>query len=151
MASLNKCCFIGNLGKEPTIRYMPSGDPVANFSVACSDTFKDKNGQKQERTEWVNIVMFGKLAEIAGEYLQKGSQVYVEGRMQTRDWDKDGVKHYRTEVVADKMVMLGSPNRGDGRGHSDDDRRAPQQQRQPAPETAGGGSGFEDMEDDIPF
>ena len=86
MASVNKCIFIGNLGRDPEIRYMPSGDAMANFSIACTDSFKGKSGEKQERTEWVRIVMFGKQAEIAGEYLKKGSSVYIEGRMQTRKW-----------------------------------------------------------------
>lgn len=113
MASINKCIFIGNLGREPEMRYMPSGDAIANFSIACTENFKDKSGAKQERTEWIRIAMFGKLAEIAGEYLKKGSSVYIEGRMQTRKWqNKDGVDQYTTEIVADRMQMLG------GRGGS---------------------------------
>jgi single-strand DNA-binding protein len=165
MASVNKCIFIGNLGRDPEIRYMPSGDAVANFSIACTENFKDKSGEKQEKTEWVRIAMFGKLAEIAGEYLKKGSSVYVEGRMQTRKWtNKEGQDQYTTEIVADRMQMLG------GRGSSNsfevvdrDGDSAPEQERsnqssspsRSKPSTpakpAGGGSGFDDFEDDIPF
>lgn len=108
MASVNKCIFIGNLGRDPEIRYMPSGDAMANFSIACTDTLKGKDGSQQERTEWVRIVMFGKQAEIAGEYLKKGSPVYIEGRLQTRKWqNKEGHDQYTTEIVADRMQMLG--------------------------------------------
>ena len=111
MASVNKCIFIGNLGRDPEIRYMPSGDAMANFSIACTDSFKGKSGEKQERTEWVRIVMFGKQAEIAGEYLKKGSSVYIEGRLQTRKWQsKEGVDQYTTEIVADRFQMLGGKN-----------------------------------------
>lgn len=107
MASVNKCIFIGNLGRDPEMRYMPSGDAIANFSIACTESFKDKSGAKQERTEWIRIAMFGKLAEIAGEYLKKGSSVYIEGRMQTRKWqNKEGVDQYTTEIVADRMQLL---------------------------------------------
>ncbi len=115
MASVNKCIFIGNLGRDPEIRYMPSGDAMANFSIACTDSFKDKSGAKQERTEWVRIVMFGKQAEIAGEYLKKGSSVYIEGRIQTREWDgQDGVKRNRTEIVTENMILLDRPPAGGG-------------------------------------
>src|SRR5665647_2736380 len=113
MASVNKVILVGNLGRDPEMRYMPSGDAVANFSVATTDSWKDKNGQKQERTEWHRISMFGKLAEIAGEYLKKGSSVYVEGRLQTREWtDKEGVARKTTEIVADRMQMLGGRSSG---------------------------------------
>lgn len=150
MASVNKCIFIGNLGRDPEIRYMPSGDAMANFSIACTDTFKDKSGQKQERTEWVRIVMFGKQAEIAGEYLKKGSSVYIEGRMQTRKWqNKEGLDQYTTEIVADRMQMLGG--RGSGSNSFEvveDEGRAPSP-RQSAP--VGNSRPVEDMDDDIPF
>ena len=99
---LNQCQFIGRLGQDPDIKYMPSGDPVANMSLACGWKGKDKEG-----TEWVRVVAFGKLAEIIGKYLKKGSQVYISGSMRTRSWEKDGQKHYSTEIVADKMQMLG--------------------------------------------
>jgi single-strand DNA-binding protein len=110
MASgLNKAILIGNLGKDPEIRYTPSGLGIANFNIATSETWTTKDGQKETRTEWHRIVAFGKLAEICGEYLSKGKQVYIEGRIQTRDWeDQNGVKRYTTEIVANQMLMLGS-------------------------------------------
>jgi len=109
MASVNKVILIGNLGRDPETRYMPHGGAVTNISVATTDVWKDKQGEKQEKTEWHRVAFFGKLAEIAGEYLKKGSQVYVEGRLQTRKWqDKEGVDKYTTEIVADRMQMLGS-------------------------------------------
>lgn len=108
MASLNKVMLIGSLGRDPEIRYMPNGDAACNLSVATSESWKDKSGEKQERTEWHRISMFGKLAEIAGQYLAKGSSVYLEGKLQTRKWtDKDGVDKYTTEIIADRMQMLG--------------------------------------------
>jgi single-strand DNA-binding protein len=113
MASVNNCIFIGNLGRDPEIRYMPNGDAVANYSIACTDSFKDKAGAKQERTEWVRIVQYGKGAEVAGQYLKKGSAVYVQGRMQTRKWtNKEGVDQYTTEIIADRMQMLGGRDSG---------------------------------------
>jgi single-strand DNA-binding protein len=157
MASVNKCIFIGNLGRDPEIRYMPSGDAIANFSIACTDSFKDKSGQKQERTEWVRIAMFGKQAEIAGQYLKKGSSVYIEGRMQTRKWqNKEGQDQYTTEIVADRMQMLGgrSGNAFEVMDESSGESSAPparQSAPAPASKPAGGGSGFDDFEDDIPF
>ena len=109
MASVNKVILIGNLGRDPETRYMPDGGAITNISVATTDTWKDKQGEKQEKTEWHRVAFFGRLAEIAGEYLKKGSQVYVEGRLQTRKWqDKDGNDKYTTEIVADRMQMLGS-------------------------------------------
>jgi single-strand DNA-binding protein len=162
MASLNKVIIIGNLGRDPEMRYMPSGDALANFSVATTDTWKDKAGAKQEKTEWHRVSMFGKLAEIAGEYLKKGSQVYIEGRLQTREWtDKEGQKRTTTEIVANEMKMLGG--RGDGggeRGGADRqdygtrESSAPKPDRQPATRPAAPkpvSSGFDDLEDDIPF
>lgn len=107
MASVNKVILVGNLGRDPEIRYMPSGDAMANLNIATTDTWKDKEGEKQEKTEWHRVVMFGKQAEIAGEYLKKGSQVYIEGRLQTRKWtDKSNIERYTTEIVADRMQML---------------------------------------------
>src|SRR5260221_2755814 len=109
MASVNKVILIGNLGRDPETRYMPDGGAITNISVATTDVWKDKQGEKQEKTEWHRVAFFGKLAEIAGEYLKKGSQVYVEGRLQTRKWqDKEGVDKYTTGIVADRMQMLGS-------------------------------------------
>jgi len=159
MASVNKCIFIGNLGRDPEIRYMPSGDAMANFSIACTDTFKGKTGERQERTEWVRIVMFGKQAEIAGEYLKKGSPVYIEGRLQTRKWqNKEGQDQYTTEIVADRMQMLGGRAGGGNAfevmegGDEAPRQSAPRQQAPAASKPAGGGgSGFDDFEDDIPF
>jgi single-strand DNA-binding protein len=109
MASVNKVILIGNLGRDPETRYMPDGGAITNISIATTETWKDKQGEKQEKTEWHRVAFFGKLAEIAGEYLKKGSQVYVEGRLQTRKWqDKDGADKYTTEIVANAMQMLGS-------------------------------------------
>jgi single-strand DNA-binding protein len=155
MASINKVILIGNLGKDPETRYLPSGDAVTNITVATTDTWKDKSGEKQEHTEWHRVAFFGKLAEIAGEYLKKGSPVYVEGRIRTRKWqDKEGQDRYSTEIIADRMQLLGS--RGGG---SESAAREPAA-REPAaaaggakasPPKKGGGGGFEEMDDDIPF
>jgi single-strand DNA-binding protein len=153
MASVNKVILIGNLGRDPEVRYMPSGDAVANISIATTETWKDKNGEKQEQTEWHRVALFGKTAEIAGEYLKKGSQVYIEGRLQTRKWtDKEGQERYTTEIRADRMQMLGSRSGGSERMPSADEERAPAPAagKKPAPAGKGGGN-LEDMEDDIPF
>ena len=107
MASVNKVILIGNLGRDPETRYMPDGGAITNISIATTDTWKDKAGEKQEKTEWHRVAFFGRLAEIAGEYLKKGSQVYVEGQLRTRKYDKDGQTHYSTEIRADTMQMLG--------------------------------------------
>lgn len=108
MASVNKVIIVGNLGADPETRYMPSGDAVTNIRVATTDRFKDKgSGEMREATEWNRIAFFGRLAEIAGEYLKKGSSVYIEGRLKTRQWEKDGQKQYSTEIVAEQMQMLG--------------------------------------------
>ena len=107
MASLNKVLLIGLLGRDPEVRFMPNGDAVANFSIATAESWKGKDGSNQEKTEWHNIVMYRKLAEIAGKYLKKGRPVYIEGRLQTRKWEKDGVTRYSTEIIADSMQMLG--------------------------------------------
>ncbi|MGM3275304.1 single-stranded DNA-binding protein [Ralstonia sp. 24A2] len=115
MASVNKVIIVGNLGADPETRYMPSGDAVTNIRVATTDRYKDKaSGEMKEATEWHRIAFFGRLAEIAGEYLKKGSSVYIEGRLKTRQWEKDGQKQYSTEIVADQMQMLGG--RGEGGG-----------------------------------
>jgi single-strand DNA-binding protein len=137
MSGLNKVQIIGHLGADPDVRYMPSGKPVANLRIATSETWKDRDtGDKKEKTEWHSVVMFDKLGEIAGEYLRKGSLVYVEGKLQTRKWqDKEGKDRYSTEIVGQQMQMLGGRPQGE--------RQAPAQQ-----ETAEGGSEFDD---DIPF
>jgi len=133
MPCLNKVQIIGHLGQDPTTRYMPNGDAVCNFSVATTETWKDKqSGEKKEATEWHRFTAYRKLGEICGQYLKKGSCVYLEGKLQTRKWtDKDGVERYTTEIIADSMQMLGSgPNAKNG---GDDDYGAPQQsQRQPS-------------------
>lgn len=157
MASINKVMLIGNLGKDPEIRYMPSGDAIANLTLATTENWKDKAGEKQEKTEWHRVSMFGRLAEIAGEYLKKGSSVYIEGKLQTRKWqDKEGNDRYTTEIVANEMKMLGGRASG---GDTGMDKPAsnnvgakptrPQANSTPGPSS--GGSGFDDMEDDIPF
>lgn len=161
MSSVNKVILIGRLGKDPVTRYMPNGDAVANFSVATSETWKDKSsGEKQEKTEWHNITAYRKLGEICGEYLKKGSQVYLEGKLQTRKWtDKEGVEKYTTEVIADQMVMLGSrqaagggdADAGSGNGGGERQPSAPGSgASRPAP-NKGGAAKFDDMDDDIPF
>lgn len=170
MASLNKVQIIGNLGRDPETRYMPSGDAMTTIAVATTETWKDKQtGEKKEATEWHRITFFGKLAEIAGQYLKKGSQVYVEGSLRTRKYtDKDGVEKYSTDIKADEMKMLGS-RQGMGGGAPMDDEgygapaqrpqaqaqqqqayNAPVQQARPAP-AARPAPNFSDMDDDIPF
>jgi single-strand DNA-binding protein len=147
---LNKVILIGNLGKDPEVRSLPSGQPVATWTMATSRRWRDKNGQKQEQTEWHQIVCFGKQAEIAGQYLQKGKQIYVEGRIQTRSWDdrNTGEKKYRTEIVCDNFQMLGQ--RGGDFEHSD--RQAAQAGPTYDEGSYGGGGGGGDIEDDdIPF
>src|SRR5512143_3686563 len=119
MASLNKVMLIGNLGKDPEVRYTSNGTAVASFSLATSERFKNKNGEWEERTEWHNITLWGRLAEIAGEYLAKGRTVFIEGRLQTRKWqDRDGKDRYTTEIVGDKMQMLGGGRSESGSGNS---------------------------------
>lgn len=142
---LNKCQFIGRLGKDPEIRYSADGGAVANLSIACGQSWKDKQtGEKKEKTEWVRIVAFGRLAEIIGEYLKKGAQVYIEGRLQTRKWqDKEGNDRYTTEVVASEMQMLGSRSSGEIAAESAGEAKG----QQTAAKPSGGG----DFDDDIPF
>jgi len=143
---INKVIIVGNLGKDPEVKYMPSGGAVANVTVATNESWKDKQtGEKQERTEWHNVVFFGKLAEIVGEYLRKGSQVYVEGRLQTRKWqDRNGQDRYTTEIVASEMQMLG------GRGGGvDSNFSSPPKAANTSQETAAGAT--DDFDDDIPF
>jgi single-strand DNA-binding protein len=155
MASVNRVILLGNLGRDPETRYTTGGEAVTNLSVATSEQWKDKNGEKQEKTEWHRVVLFGRQAEVAGEYLKKGRSVYIEGRLQTRKYtDKDGVEKYSTEIVGDRMQMVGGAREGGGGGDA---------------EFAGGGGGArregggtakpaspgkkntDDFEDDIPF
>lgn len=149
--SLNKVMLIGNLGKDPEVRYTSAGIPVATFSLATSDSWKDQDGNMQEKTEWHNIVAWRKLAEICGEWLKKGKKVYIEGRIQTRTYDdkNTGQKRYITEVVADQMLMLDSAP-GGGRGEGASNSRAAAQQRTEAPE-GGGPEGGKAEESDLPF
>lgn len=118
--SVNKAILIGRIGKDPIVEFLQSGTAVCKFSMATSEKFTDKAGAKQEKTEWHNIVAYGKLAEICGEWLKKGALVYIEGKIQTRSWDKDGVKHYMTEILADQMRMLGGKGEKKEDAHSDD-------------------------------
>ncbi|MEA3291594.1 MAG: single-stranded DNA-binding protein [Pseudomonadota bacterium] len=163
---INKVILIGNLGSDPEVRYLPSGSAVANVSVATSDSWKDKNtGERQERTEWHRVAFFGRLAEIVGEYLKKGSKVYVEGRLQTRKWQgQDGQDRYTTEIVASEMQMLDSRGGGAGDFGGQYDQTAPAPApapSKPRQQAAGGkpadqaapaqGGAFDDYDDDIPF
>src|SRR5690606_14923675 len=164
---INKVILVGNLGQDPETRYMPSGGAVTNVTIATSETWKDKQtGQPQERTEWHRVVFFNRLGEIAGQYLKKGSKVYVEGSLRTRKWQgQDGQDRYTTEIVASEMQMLDSRSGGSGGGDysppSDDEYaqprnrstqqprpQSPQQNQPPAPADSGG---FSDFDDDIPF
>jgi single-strand DNA-binding protein len=160
MASVNKVILIGNLGKDPEVRYMPSGSAICNLRIATTRTWKDKgSGERQEETEWHSVALFDRLAEIAGEYLKKGRPVYVEGRLKTRKWtDKEGQERYTTEIIASDMVLLGSregtgggdEGGGGGGGYSRPAARpAAAAAPKPAPKPAA--TGFDDMDDDIPF
>ena len=168
MASINKVILVGNLGRDPETRYMPEGGAVTNVSIATTDTWKDKtSGEKKEATEWHRVVFFNRLAEIAGEYLKKGSQVYVEGRLRTRKWqDKEGQEKYTTEIVCDTMQMLGGrqgmgggtgeaggrgSDRGADRGEPIESRGGPAPEGRPAASAKKPAGKFDDMEDDIPF
>lgn len=161
---INKVILIGNLGQDPETRYMPNGNAVTNCTLATSETWKDKNtGQPVDRTEWHRVVFFNRLAEIAGEYLKKGSKVYIEGSLRTRKWQgQDGQDRYTTEIIATEMQMLDSRQDQPSPAQNYQQRQAPQQQQpqqprtqaqnQPAPGYAAGGpAGFDDFDDDIPF
>lgn len=170
---VNKVILVGNLGQDPETRFMPSGGAVTNISIATSESWKDKNtGQPQERTEWHRVVFFNRLAEIAGEYLKKGSKVYVEGSLRTRKWQgQDGQDRYTTEIVANEMQMLDSRGAGEGgnynQSYNQDNQysdqyanqqpqqntspQAPAQQPQGGGQQAPAGGGFDNFDDDIPF
>jgi single-strand DNA-binding protein len=147
---INKVILIGNLGADPEVKYMPSGEAVANLTLATSESWKDKSsGEQVERTEWHRVVMFRRLAEIAGEYLKKGSKVYVEGRLQTRKWKgQDGQDRYTTEIVANDLQMLDSRGGGAGNFNQQPASSSASSNAQPQPAAAGG---FDDFDDDIPF
>ena len=159
---VNKVILIGNCGSDPEVRYMPNGNAVTNLTLATTDTWKDKQtGQLQERTEWHRIVLFGKVAEIAGEYMRKGSQCYIEGRLQTREWEKDGVKRYTTEIVVDMngaLQLLGGRGAGDSSA-APREQRTPRQrpadhpaQRQPTRQAPSHPApDYDAFDDDIPF
>ena len=156
MASLNKALIIGNLGADPAVRYAPSGDAVANFSIATSERYTDKAGEKKETTEWHKCVAFGKRAETLAEYAKKGSQLYVEGKIQTRKWtDKEGVERYSTEIVVENFQFLGA--KGDAKpadaGASDYAKASGAEgaKRAAAPKQTAKAGSFDDLEDDIPF
>jgi single-strand DNA-binding protein len=175
MASINKVILIGNLGRDPEVRYTPNGAAICNVTIATSRNWKDKNsGEKMEETEWHRVVFYDRLAEIAGEYLKKGRSCYVEGRLKTRKWtDKDGVEKYTTEIIADNMQLLGGRegggggggeegggggysrgNQGGGGGGGGERSERPAQAARPAPSrqpAAKSSTGFDEMDDDIPF
>ena len=151
--SVNKAILIGRLGKDPETRYMTNGEAVTNVSLATSENYKDKSGEKQERTEWHNIVFYRRLAEIAGEYLKKGSLIYVEGRIQTRKWqDKEGRDRYTTEIVANEMKMLGGKPGGGSFEVVENQSSAPARSAPAAKPAAPAAKGnFDNFDDDIPF
>ena len=151
--SVNKVILVGRLGKDPETRYMPNGEAVTNCTLATSENWKDKAGEKQEKTEWHNLTFYRRLAEIAGEYLKKGSMIYVEGKLATRKWqDKEGKERNTTEIVADRMQMLGSRSGGSepmARGEPKAAAAEPDGAAKPAAKKSG--ASFDDMDDDIPF
>ena len=171
MASVNKVILVGNLGRDPEVRYSPDGAAICNVSIATTSQWKDRNsGERREETEWHRVVMYNRLAEIAGEYLRKGRPVYIEGRLKTRKWtDKENIERYTTEIVADQMQMLGGrEGGGEGGGYGGGnsggfgDREPAQMPRQQAPRPApaprpaapavsSGAANLADMDDDIPF
>ena len=164
MASVNKVILLGNLGRDPETRYTTGGDAVTNLNIATSEQWKDKSGEKQERTEWHRVVLFGRQAEVAGEYLKKGRSVYIEGRLQTRKYtDKDGVEKYSTEIVADRMQLIGGRrdsaggdaefSSGGGGGTASGGAPAGRRRRRRHGAQGGGGAkkNVDDFDDDIPF
>ena len=152
MSGVNKVILIGNLGADPEVRFTGSGTAVANFNIATTERFNNREGEKQERTEWHRIVMFGRQAEIAKEYLHKGRQVYIEGRLQTRQWeDQQGQKRYTTEVVCNIMQMIGSRGGGGGGGDDFPSQDMPSDRAPAAQTSSGSGSGGGSDDDDLPF
>jgi single-strand DNA-binding protein len=153
MASVNKAILVGNLGKDPEIRYMTSGEAVASATLATTDKWKDKSGEKQEKTEWHNLTFFGRQAEIAGEYLKKGSQIYVEGRISTEKWqDKEGKDRYTTKIIVQQMQMLGGKSSGSGSFEVVENKPAASSSGAAPAKTAPAAKGsFDNFDDDIPF
>lgn len=157
MASVNKVILVGNLGRDPETRYMPDGGAITNVSIATTSKYKNKSGEMVEETEWHRVSFFGRLAEIAGEYLKKGRPVYIEGRLKTRKYtDKDGVEKYATDIIANEMQMLGSREgmgggEGGGGGYERSERGTSGAGSASKPAAKGGASKFDDMDDDIPF
>lgn len=170
MASINKVILVGNLGQDPEVKYMPSGGAVTNISIATTDTWKDKTtGEKKENTEWHRVVFFNRLAEVVGEYLRKGSQVYIEGNLRTRSWEDNGVKKYTTEIVAREMQMLGSRAGGssdfapqqqqggasrqqnDGQQYAQSGQQQAAQQQPQQPQQQAPQNFDQSFDDDIPF
>jgi single-strand DNA-binding protein len=153
--SVNKVILLGNLGKDPEVRYMTSGEAITTITLATSENWKDKSGEKQEKTEWHRVVFFGKLAEIAGEYLKKGRQVYVEGKLQTRKWqDKEGQERYTTEVVAKEMTLLGGKQNGGSSFEVVENKPAAASSggsAAPAKSAPAAKGSFDNFDDDIPF
>jgi len=157
MPSVNKVILMGNLGRDPEVRFMPNGDAVCNFSIATTDSWKDKAGERQEKTEWHNIVMYRRLAEIAGEYLKKGRPVYLEGRLQTRKWQtKEGQDRYTTEIIADSMQMLGGRDGAPTQDSQSSSQPAAKDEFDQIPSRnnqsgSSNSSSFDEFEEDIPF
>ena len=152
---VNKVILVGNVGNDPEVRYMPNGNAVANISVATSDTWKDRNtGDQQDRTEWHRVVFFNRLAEIVEQYVKKGSKLYLEGRLQTRSWEQDGIKRYSTEIVANEMQMLDSRGgAGAGQDFGEKQNTLSTENAQKSAETsqAPAPTNFDNFDDDIPF
>ncbi|HMF39059.1 MAG TPA: single-stranded DNA-binding protein [Polyangia bacterium] len=150
MGSVNKVILVGNLGADPELKYTPSSRPLCNLRIATTDVFKDKSGQRQERTEWHRVTVWGDQAENCNKYLSKGRSVYVEGRLQTRSYDKEGQKHYATDIVADRVVFLGSGSGGGGGGGGEGRRQGGGSSRDSGPPEDNDG-GAPPSDDDIPF
>lgn len=152
---INKFIGIGTVGKDPEARYLPNGGAVTNLSIAVNEQWKDQSGQKQERTEWIRLVFFNRLAEIVNEYVRKGSKIYIEGRLQTRSWEQDGVTRYATEIVANEMQLLDSKSGGGSNNQAPAQGNQHQaqgyQQRQTQAQPAAPAQGYDVMDDDIPF
>lgn len=152
---VNKVILVGTCGQDPEVRYLPNGNAVTNLSLATSEQWTDKQtGQKVEKTEWHRVSLFGKVAEIAGEYLRKGSQVYIEGKLQTREWEKDGIKRYTTEIVVDMqgtMQLLGTRAQGDQQARPSSAPRSQQQTPTPQQAAPQPSPDFDSFDDDLPF